>query len=490
MGVFALLLRWLTPWQAVLMAAAALVLNSFFLHRITRGVLLRPGERASRFSRGVVSYPAILLLTFVVFGSHLEMAAGIWALLAVGDGMAALAGLGLGGPKLPWNRKKTWSGLAAFVLFGTASSAWIIRWTQQAGSWTLAGGLVPGGLLTLGGDDPSGRIGASFLLDASLGETGYIGVPGSLSFLVIGCTVAATLAALAESLDTKVDDNILVPVVGGTVLWMATLVDPGLLVAGGVAISGVEGPLAVPGGAGSWPGAWLTGVAITVPITALAYAARAVDRAGAGVGVVLAIVLYVYVGWPGLVMLGGLMVVGTGVTRLGYTRKQALGVAEERGGRRGIGSILANAGAGVTFAFLAAATPYSEPFTLAMVAAFATSLFDTTATEFGQAFGRHNVHIATWQSVPQGTVGGVSVAGTLAGICGATVLAGAGWAMGLVTGAGILAVVLGALSGSTLESFAGALMGSGSRADHHLRNLANTVAGAGVAWGALALLTF
>ena len=52
MGAFALLLRWLTPWQAMLMAVAALVLNSFFLHAITRGALLRPEERASRFSRG------------------------------------------------------------------------------------------------------------------------------------------------------------------------------------------------------------------------------------------------------------------------------------------------------------------------------------------------------------------------------------------------------------------------------------------------------
>ena len=93
MGTFVLLLRWLTPWQAMLMAAAALVLNSFFLHSITRGALLRPSEQASRFSRGIVLYPAILLLTFIVFRSRLELAAGVWVLLAIGDGMATLTGL-------------------------------------------------------------------------------------------------------------------------------------------------------------------------------------------------------------------------------------------------------------------------------------------------------------------------------------------------------------------------------------------------------------
>ena len=475
MGGCALLLRWLTPWQAVFMGVAALILNSFFLHGITRGALLRPEERASGFSRGVVLYPAILLLTFIVFRSRLELAAGIWALLAVGDGMATLSGLALRGPRLPWNPKKTWSGLVAFVLFGTAASAWVIRWVQRAGTWTVGGSVASGGLLTLGGSDASGRIGDAFLLGGTVGDAGAAGVPESLSFLVIGCLVATTAAALAESLDTKADDNIVVPVVGGAVLWVATLVDP----------------LASPAGpTGSWPAVWLTGVAITVPITGVAYIARAVDRSGAVAGVLLATVLYAYAAWPGLVMLGGLMVVGTGVTRLGYARKEALGVAEGRGGRRGIGSVVANAGAGVAFAFLAGVTPYSGAFTLAMVAAFATALFDTTATEFGQAFGGRHVLVSTWRAVPEGTPGGVSVVGTMAGVLGATVLAGVGWAMGLVAGTAVLAVILGAFCGSTLDSFLGAIMGKGSRSDHHLRNLANTVAGAGVAWGLVALQAY
>ena len=487
MGAFALLLRWLTPWQAMLMAVAALVLNSFFLHAITRGALLRPEERASRFSRGVVLYPAVLLLTFIVFRQRLELAAGVWMLLAVGDGMATLFGLALRGPRLPWNHKKTWSGLGAFVLFGTAASAWVIRWVQRAGTWTLGGSLVPDGLLTLGGSDTSGRIGDAFLSSGTVGAAGAIGgvgegaigavgIPGSLSFLLIGCLVATTAAALAESLDTEADDNILVPVVGGAVLWVATLVDPGLLVAAGAT--------------GSWTAVWLTGAAITVPVTVIAYLVRAVNWGGAVGGVLLATVLYVYAAWPGLVMLGGLMVIGTAVTRLGYVRKEVLGVAEGRGGRRGIGGVVANAGAGVAFAFLAVATPYSEAFTIAMVAAFATSLFDTTATEVGQAFGRHPVLVTAWRAVPEGTPGGVSLVGTVAGLCGATVLAGLGWAMGLVAGAGALAVIFGAFCGSTLESFLGAMMGKGGRSDHHLRNLFNTVVGAGVAWGLMVLLTY
>ena len=256
MGAFALMLRWLPPWQAVLMALAALILNAFVLQRRTEGRLLRSEERGSRFSRGVVLYPAILLLTFIVFRSRLELAAGIWALLAVGDGMAALSGLALRGPRLPWNPKKSWSGLVAFIVFGTAASAWVIRWVQRAGTWTVGGSVLSGGLLTLGESDASGRIGDAFLLGGVVGDAGAIGVSGSLSFLVIGCLVAATAAAFAESLDTTADDNILVPVVGGAVLWVATLVDPELLVRAGVA--------------GARPAVGLAGLVITVPITFMA----------------------------------------------------------------------------------------------------------------------------------------------------------------------------------------------------------------------------
>jgi uncharacterized membrane protein len=60
--------------------------------------------------------------------------------------------------------------------------------------------------------------------------------------------------------------------------------------------------------------------------------------------------------------------------------------------------------------------------------------------------------------------------------------------MGLLSGVGTLAVIFGAFFGSTFESFLGAIMGKGSRSDHHLRNLLNTVVGAGVAWGLVAWL--
>jgi dolichol kinase len=202
-GVCALLLRVLTPGQAALAACIALGFNLFVLDRVTRRALLRPQEIARGYSFGIALYPAAVLGLIIVFRDRLELAAATWGLLAIGDGMAGVVGGTLGGPKLSWNPAKTWAGFAAFVLWGTAAAAFLLRFTQQ-------------GAL----DAPKTWIGPSFL------AVGSVGPHFAPTFLLVGCFVAATLAAFAESLPTKLDDNFLVPLVGGAALYAATLVEP------------------------------------------------------------------------------------------------------------------------------------------------------------------------------------------------------------------------------------------------------------------------
>jgi len=453
MGAFALLLRWMMPWQAVLMALSAVVLNFFFLHRLTGNRLLRPHERTRGFSLGIVTYPVMLLLVLVLFRSRLELAAGVWGLLAVGDGLAAVAGLVLGGPTLRWNRRKRWTGLLTFVVFGTASSAFLIRWTQRA----LLGG-ASGGEATW--------IGASFM------PTGILDISVSSSLLV-GCFVAALVAALAESLDTKLDDNFLVPVAGGAVLLVATLVEPFRLLEVGPALTQ----------------SLFIGLAINAPLALLAYWMRVVDRSGAIGGAMLGVALFTFSGGSGFLMLVALVVIGAVVTRFGHDRKAALGIVESDGGRRGAANAFANTGAGVTFAFLSVVTAQTEVFTVAMVAAFATAAFDTTASEVGVAFGRRHFLVSSFRPVRVGTDGAVSVEGTAAGIVGSLLVGAGAWAVGLVSGVGLFVVLVGALVGSMLESYMGAVLGPVRGSDHHLFNLINTLTGAGVACWLFVFLT-
>jgi uncharacterized protein (TIGR00297 family) len=448
-GGGALLLRVLTPAQAALAACLALGFNLFVLDRVTRRALLRPQEIARGYSFGIALYPAAVLALIIVFRHRLELAAATWGLLAFGDGMAGAVGAALGGPKLSWNPAKTWAGFAAFVLWGTAAAAFLIRFTQR-------------GAL----DAPKTWIGPSFL------AVGSVGPHFEPTFLLAGCFAAATFAAFAESLPTKLDDNFLVPLVGGAALYAATLVEPQLLVA--------QLPALLRDTA--------AGAAVCAALAVTAYAGRAVDRSGALYGFCLGVAIYACSGWRGFSALLLFFVLGTACTKIGYAKKEMLGIAQAKGGRRGAKHALANAGAGVLFAFLAIATPYHMAFTLALVAAFATAAADTVSSEIGQAYGRTAYLVTTMKHVPPGTEGAVSLEGTLAGIAASTVPAAVAAATSLITWPGAAAVVAAALIGTTVESFLGATLERINAIDNEVVNFANTLVGGLAAMGIWALL--
>ncbi len=445
MGGFALSLRWLTPWQAALLALVALLFNLFVLHRLTGRVLLRNDERDSGFSLGIALYPSVVLALIVVFRDRLELAAACWGLLAVGDGTATVAGILSKGSRLPWNPDKSWAGFLAFVFNGTAAAAFLIRWTQRA---------------AIDGTPAMDSVGFSFLLAD--------GEADRFALLIAGCFCAATAAAFAESLPTGIDDNILVPLVGGAFLFGATLVQPQILTSGGDTLLR----------------ALLWGAVINTVLAAAAYAARSVSVSGAVGGWVLGTALYTFSGWRGFLMLFMFFLLGSVTTRLGYRKKAALGIAQEKGGRRGVKNAVANTLTGVLFAFLALATPYPEIFTAALVGAFATAVCDTVSSEVGQAYGRTPVLITNFKRVPAGTDGAVSLEGTLTGLAASLLLSGIAWRIGLLTlpVAGI--VVAASFAGATIESYLGATVERLDRLDNELVNFANTMIGALIALAA------
>lgn len=449
MGGFALFLRFLTPGQAALCACFALGFNLFVLHRLTQRALLRHHEKARGYSLGIALYPAAVLALIVVFSARLELAAAAWGLIAFGDGMAGVFGVTLRGRKLPWNPAKTWAGSAAFVLWGTAASAFLLRYTQL-------------GAL----DGPKTWIGPSFL------AVGAHGPNFEPTYLIAGCCAAALLAAFAESLRTGIDDNILVPVVGAAALYLATLVEPQRLAQ--------LAPVLLRDAA--------IGAAINAVLAVAAYAARGVDLSGALCGWCLGVALYAFSGWRGFSLLLLFFILGTACTKIGYAKKAILGIAQERGGRRGAKHAIANTGAAVLFAFLAVATPYHALFAIALVAAFATAAADTVSSEIGQAFGRTTYLVTNFRRVPAGTEGAVSLEGTLAGFAASTVPAAFAAAASFITWPGAAVVVVAAFVGTTLESYLGATLQGTNAIDNELVNFANTLAGSLAAMGLSLLL--
>ncbi|HSM14212.1 MAG TPA: DUF92 domain-containing protein [Thermoanaerobaculia bacterium] len=428
-GGLAFAVRPLGPVGSALAAVAAIVHNAFLLPLCGGRRLWRAGEAERGYALGIVLYPITVLLLVLLFWKRLEVAAATWGILAFGDGMAAIFGQALGRSNpLPWNPRKSWAGTLAYLVFGGAGAFALLQWTAP-------------------------------------------GAYGTAFALAIACATAAFAAAL-ESLPQGLDDNFGVPLVAGLLLYCLTWSQ------GGWASVGTPEFLRALG----------LGLAVNVVLAAAAFAARGVGTAGALVGTVLGTAIWAFGGPGAFALLFAFFVIGTVATKLGYERKLAAGIAQEKGGRRGPANALSKTTVPALAAVLAATTPYPTLFLLAVAGAFATAASDTASSEVGKAFGRRTFLITTLRPVPRGTEGAVSLEGTLAGVAASLVVGGLGAALGLYAFSGVAVVALAALVATTLESVAGATLEKRGLLDNDSVNFLNSLAGALVAFGLGALL--
>lgn len=82
-------------------------------------------------------YASLALLTLLAFAGRLAFG-GAWVVFTAGDGAAALVGRPVGGPRLPWNGKKTWAGSGAFVLAAGVALLVLLRWQERDLSWAAS----------------------------------------------------------------------------------------------------------------------------------------------------------------------------------------------------------------------------------------------------------------------------------------------------------------------------------------------------------------
>lgn len=416
-----------SAWSAVL-ALAALGFNLYLLPRVGGRQLWRDAEHSAGRSVGILLYPLTVLLLILIFWQRLEIAAAGWGLLAFGDGMASLVGQRFGHAKLPWNRGKSWAGSIAFVVFGGASVAALLLWTAP------------------------GRYSQGFAL--------------AIAF------AAALLAAALESLPHALDDNVGVPLVASLFLFGLSLTQGHW---GGLLESGLWTRL-------------LIGALVNAALAGAAYAARTVDLSGVVAGFLLGTAIYGLLDWRGFLLLLAFFVLGSACTKFGYAQKKAARLAQEKGGRRSAKHAVANAGVAAACALFAAATDVPELFALAFAGAFATAAADTASSEIGQVLGRRTYLPTTFQPVPRGTEGAVSLEGTLAGIAASAVIAGLGATLGLFSWAGAGVVVVAAFLGSMFESVVGAALSKRQLLDNEALNFLNTLVGALAAAGLAALI--
>ena len=399
----ALLLPFVTWRQAALGAFLAFLFIRYLLPELELDLRKHPSspsfagslDSQGRRWTGLVLYPVSVLALILIFRHHLEVAAAAWALMALGDGAAAVAGQTIKSPALPWNSAKTAAGFGAFILVGVPAALALTLWVRPA-------------------------------------------LPVGKALLISG--LAAFLGAAVESAPIKLDDNLTVPLVTGGFIFCAWLTARPALDSN-LPYLRVRVFLAV-------------AVNLVFAVTALRL--KSASRSGAALGFVLGTLVYLAWGWKSFLILFVFFLLASAATRLGYAQKFARGVAEHRNGARSWREALANVGPGAFFAAFVISTHHQSAFLTALAASFAEAAGDTVSSEIGQWLAADSYLITSFRRVRVGENGAVSLVGSAAGLLAAAAIVALAWSLELLTAGGAGIALVAAASGYVADSLLGA----------------------------------
>jgi uncharacterized protein (TIGR00297 family) len=216
--------------------------------------------------------------------------------------------------------------------------------------------------------------------------------------------------------------------------------------------------------------------------------ARKLTAAGAWLGGLLGLLMYLGSGFTGLSLLTLFFGLGTLASSWKVKEKRQLGLAEENKGRRTAGQVLANAGVAGGLGIIAWHWPYwASTLHLMLAGCFAAATADTLASELGNVYGRRYYNIITLRPDARGLNGVVSLEGTLLGLVGSASIA-AVYCVGFGWGPSFWMLLLAGTAGNLADSVVGATLERQHFVTNNVVNLLNTLVGALVAGSLIVLL--
>ena len=222
------------------------------------------------------------------------------------------------------------------------------------------------------------------------------------------------------------------------------------------------------------------GLVLLILALGMGYAGRARKLTPAGVwtGGAVGIFIFLGAGFTGLAQLALFFALGTAASAWRVADKRRLGLAEKNQGRRTAGQVLANGVVAAGLGLLGWGWPAHAALAQLMLAgSFAAAAADTLASELGNVYGRRYYNVLTFRPGARGENGVVSAEGTLCGVAGSAVVAGA-YCLGHGWSPWFGGLLLAGTAGNLADSVLGATLERRGYLSNNLVNLCNTLVGA------------
>lgn len=195
----------------------------------------------------------------------------------------------------------------------------------------------------------------------------------------------------------------------------------------------------------------IAGVIVAAAVALAARRLRTLTASGAFAAWIAGACIFGAGAWTYTAVLFAFFLPSTLLSRIGRARKRAL-IDIGKHGARDAWQVVANGGIAALCAVLATAT-HAHAIAAAFAGAFAAASADTWGTEIGTLAKQAPRSILTLKPLTTGLSGGVTLAGTLAEVAGAFIVALVAWALGVGP---LWAVAAGGIAGALADSLIGA----------------------------------